>query len=53
MVTVQFEKFNCHYKQLELVFSEVTGKAFEPGQRFPIDVKEKQVSCDFQIFESG
>ena len=47
MVTIQFEKFNSDYMQLERVFLEVTGTDFEPGQRFPMDVKEKQVSCDF------
>ena len=33
MVTVQFEKFNANFKQLEVVFQEVTGKPFKPGQK--------------------
>ena len=33
MVTTQFEKFNANFKQLEVVFQEVTGKPFRPGQK--------------------
>ena len=32
MVTVQFEKFNANFKKLEVVFKEVTGRTFKPGQ---------------------
>ena len=34
MVTAQFEKFNANFKKLEVVFKEVTGRTFEPGQVF-------------------
>ena len=36
MVTAQFEKFNANFKKLEVVFKEVTGRTFKPGQVFSV-----------------
>ena len=36
MVTAQFEKFNANFKKLEVVFKEVTGRTFKPGQEFSV-----------------
>ena len=47
MVTAQFEKFNSNFKQLEVVFQEVTGKPFRPGQKLSaVAKKEGQVKKD-------
>lgn len=49
MVTAQFEKFNANYKQLEVVFQEVTGRAFKPGQVFSVmEIRNGQVREDLQ-----
>ena len=40
MVTTQFEKFNGNFKQLEVVFQEVTGKPFRPGQKISAAAKK-------------
>ena len=49
MVTAQFEKFNANYKQLEVVFQEVTGRAFKAGQEFSVmEIRNGQVMEDFQ-----
>ena len=47
MVTTQFEKFNANFKQLEVVFQEVTGKPFRPGQKLSGEEKmDGQVKKD-------
>ena len=40
MVTSHFEKFNSNFKQLEVVFQEVTGKPFRPGQKLSAAAKK-------------
>ena len=37
MVTAHFEKFNANFKKLEVVFKEVTGRTFKPGQVFSVN----------------
>ena len=47
LVTAQFEKFNANFKQLEVVFQEVTGKPFKPGQKLSAEgKKDEQVKKD-------
>ena len=45
-MTAQFEKFNANFKQLEVVFQEVTGKPFKPGQKLSAEGKDEQVKKD-------